>query len=259
MRQRLWFNDTCLTDFGLRISGDYTEKTPERLGEEVQVPGRSGAYWIGEGAWGNLEIEYPAYIFGNVRENLARLRSILGAPDGYAELRDDYHPDEYRMVRYVSGLGEQVSVYADTAKFSLVFACKPQRYLVAGLRSLVMAEEEQSDARGDLITDNPAVIKNPTGMQTRPMLRVFYDDRTQGMTVTVGGTLFTIAPCGHYCIGIDLEARTCYYNGENLSRYVTVTVDGATAMDYPAFGDKTTVTRGTNVRALQIYPRWWRL
>ena len=260
MRRRLWFDNVCLSDFGLWISGDYTEALAEHLGEGVHIPGRSGDYWIDEGAWQNLTLEYPAFLLGaterELQGRLRSLRQVLGGTPGYVRIEDDYHPDEYRMGRYVSGLAEQTSYYSRASEFRLVFDCKPQRYL-RSTRPLVLADQETEGAPGDLVTDNPAVLRNPTGREARPMLRLFYDDRTAPMSVTFGDCLIVCQPCGHYCIGIDMEARTCYYNGENLSRYVSITKGGAVAMDYPAIGDRVEITRGTNCKAVQVYPRWW--
>lgn len=261
MRRRIWFDGICLSVYGLWISGDYTEAMPERAGEYLDMPGR-GPLWLDGGYWQPRDIIYPAFVVGNMPEKLQALRRILGSRPGYLRIEDDYHRDEYRLGRYVSGLGEGASFYRDAAQFDLTFHVEAERYLKSDYSPLALVPEEDYGIDGLEVTTNPTELQNPTGMVARPLFRVYYGDKTQSATLTVGGTVYTLSPCGEDSVYIDCRTRSCYgTDGGSLGQYVRVTESGSSteAADFSSLGDRTTVTRGTNCQAVQVWPRWWRI
>ena len=155
------FDGEVSTDYGVQILGEGVFNAPEREVEMINIPGRNGAFALDKGRFENIEVVYPANIIANSTADFAAavsdLRNMLCSRRGYCRLTDDYHPDEYRMAVYKSGLEVDEKVLR-AGEFEIVFDCKPQRYLASG-------EEAVSVSDGDTIT-------NPTRFDSSPMLEV---------------------------------------------------------------------------------------
>lgn len=139
---------------GILISGEGTFDAPARVYEMVEVPGRNGAVAIDQGRYENIEVTYPAGVWGDdpqtFRERLAAYRSELAARIGYKRIEDTYHPDEFRLGIFRSAVEVEPSGYNTAGKFEVVFDCKPQRFLKSG--------EDQIDLSG---TSRHTVSGNP--------------------------------------------------------------------------------------------------
>lgn len=149
-------------DYGIYISGEGVYNAPERAVELVSVPGHNGAIAIDQGHWENIEVTYPAGVFGSDKTDFATaissFRNAILSQKGYQRLSDTYHPDEYREGLYISGLEVDPVRMTTAGEFDLVFNCKPQRFLTAG-------ESEQSISSGGTIT-------NPTAYDASPLIEV---------------------------------------------------------------------------------------
>lgn len=148
-------------DYGVYISGDAVFNAPERDVEMIEIPGRNGAFALDKGRFFNIEVAYPAGLFGATEADFAAginaLRNALASRKGYCRLEDDYNPNEYRMAVYKSGL-DVTPAMLKAGKFDIVFECKPQRFLKSG-------ETEQTVTSGGTLT-------NPTLFESRPLLQV---------------------------------------------------------------------------------------
>lgn len=155
------FGGISSKDFGVYISGDGVFDAPEKDVEMVSVPGRNGAYALDHGRFLNISVEYPAGLFGLNEEDFADaisdLRNALASKKGYQVLEDDYHPGEFRQAIYRSGL-EVTPAQLKAGEFTVVFDCKPQRWITAG-------QEPVSMTSGD-------TIENPTAFDAAPLLLV---------------------------------------------------------------------------------------
>ena len=140
----LIYGDVNSADYGVYISGDAVFNAPQRAVELVSVPGRNGSIAIDQGHFENIEVEYPAGMFGDdktdFRQRLSDFRNAIMSQKGYQRLSDTYHPDEYRMGMYIEGLEVEPTHYNEAGRFTLKFNCKPQRYLTSG-EQLVDIEE----------------------------------------------------------------------------------------------------------------------
>ena len=158
----LTFGGVNSADYGIYITGEGVYNAPKRAVDMVDVPGRNGAIAIDQGRWENIEIEYPAGTFGMDAEEfgtaLSNFRNAIVSQIGYQRLTDTYHPDEYRMAMYVSGLDVSPKHYNSAGEFNLTFNCKPQRWLANGETAIVVAS-------GDTLT-------NPTPYDAGPLLAV---------------------------------------------------------------------------------------
>ena len=160
--RHLIFGDVDSADYGIYISGDGVYNAPERAVEFVDVPGRNGAIALDQGRYNNIEITYPAGTFAKTqeefRENLSAFRNAILSQRGYQRLEDTYHPEEYRMGVYSSGLEVSPAGYNQAGEFELIFNCKPQRWLTVGAYPIPV--------------DSGDVLENPTPFSSGPLLEI---------------------------------------------------------------------------------------
>ena len=153
------FDGEKSTDYGVAILGEGVFNAPERDVEMITIPGRSGQFVLDNGRFENIEVTYPANLIADSEadfaEALSDFRNMLCSKRGYVRLQDDYHPDEYRMAVYKSGLEVDEKVLR-AGEFEITFDCKPQRWLTSG----ETAVEVES---GDTLT-------NPTLFEASPFL-----------------------------------------------------------------------------------------
>lgn len=156
------FDGVDSRDYGVYISGDAVFNAPERDVEMIEIPGRNGAFALDKGRFSNIEVTYPAGLFGATEADFAAginaLRNALASRKGYCRLEDDYNPNEYRMAVYKSGL-DVTPAMLKAGEFDIVFECKPQRFLKSG-------ETAQTVTSGGTIT-------NPTLFEAKPLLQVW--------------------------------------------------------------------------------------
>lgn len=157
----LSFDGVESRNFGVYITGEAVYNAPTRDVEMVSIPGRSGAFALDKGRFENIEVTYPAGIFTDNEEDFARaisdFRNYLCSRKGYCRLVDEYNPEEYRMAIYKSGL-EVTPAQLKAGEFSIVFDCKPQRYLMSGEAAVDVSD-------GD-------TLMNPTMFESSPLLEV---------------------------------------------------------------------------------------
>lgn len=162
--KELIFDGERSGDFGLYITGEGTFNAPVRDVEMVTIPGRNGSYALDHGRFENIEVTYPAGVFGADEEDfadkIAEIRAWLCSKKGYVRLTDEYNPDEYRLAVYKSGL-EVSPALLKAGEFDLVFDCMPQRFLTSGETPITIGH--------GII---PGTVKNPTRFESRPLLEV---------------------------------------------------------------------------------------
>ena len=225
------------------VSGGGTFNAPERDVESISVPGRNGTLTIDHGRYENIQVEYPAWIAEDFDMNMAKARVWLCKSPGYKRLEDDYHPNEFRMAKYVSGLEVTPIVSAGDylgGQMTLRFDCMPQRFLKSG--------EVQKSL---LATD---VVVNPTEFVALPLIVVNGDG--QG-TITVNGNVFRLNNIQNGMI-IDSEMQKTYVGTTSLDLY--------TEGDYPVLQPgvnnivyATVPGTGSHITSSIITPRWWTL
>lgn len=160
---KLIYGDVDSSDYGIYISGEGVYNAPERAVEFVNVPGRNGAIALDQGRYENIQVTYPAMVLENdqesFRERLGRFRNAILSQKGYQRLEDSYHPEEYRMGVYTSGLEvKDLLTFHQGGNFELTFDCKPQRWLTVGDYPIPVES-------GD-------VLDNPTLFDAGPLLEI---------------------------------------------------------------------------------------
>lgn len=123
-------------DNGVYISGEGAYNAPERAVEKISIPGRNGDLIIDRGRFENVEVSYPAGVFGSDQSEFAAkvraYRNKLASSRSYKRLTDSYHPDEFRLALFKDGLEVEPANYNRAGEFDIVFDCKPQRFLISG-------------------------------------------------------------------------------------------------------------------------------
>lgn len=132
----LTFDGENSLDYGVYITGEAVYNAPERAVEMISIPGRNGAIALDQGRFENIEVTYPAGTFGDDQPEFASkiraFRNALASRFNYVKLTDSYHPDEYRLGLYKSGLTTTPVQRSKAGEFPIVFNCKPQRFLTSG-------------------------------------------------------------------------------------------------------------------------------
>lgn len=267
---RFEFGDIKSSDYGLYISGDGAFNSPARRGEMITIPGRNGSLFIDEGAFENIEVPYPAFIGTGeevlFRTKLRNLRSQLAATGNYRRLVDTYHPDEFRLAIYRSGLEADPMHYTRAGKFDVIFECKPQRFLISGEIPQTFVEN--------------GVIENPTPFESLPIIEV-----TGNGDVAIGPYIFTVTdnsttitidtelmeayiPAGLVYpltdendeiitqeIGIELEIVDGTYEPINMNSHVSFV--NSVMPKIPA--GEVPIRMSSTITRLVITPRWWYL
>ena len=160
---KIIFGGVDSSEYGIYISGEGVYNAPERVVEFVEVPGRNGAIAMDQGRYENISVTYPAMYLGKnqeeFREKLSDFRNAILSQKGYQRLEDSYHPEEYRMGVYASGL-EVTKLFRKMrgGEFELTFNCKPQRWLTVGALPIPV--------------DSGDVLQNPTVFDSSPLLEV---------------------------------------------------------------------------------------
>lgn len=148
--------------YGIYITGEGVYNSPERAVELTAVPGRNGAVPVDLGRWENIEVIYKASTGQDsqvdFRTAVADFRNAIGSLRGYQRLEDTYHPDEFRMGLFISGLDVEPTASGKAGEFELKFNCKPQRFLKSG-------EDPVTIADGGSIT-------NPTSLNASPVIQL---------------------------------------------------------------------------------------
>lgn len=157
----LTFDGESSKDYGIYITGSAVFNAPARDVEMITIPGRNGTFALDHGRFENIEVTYPAGLFGDTEADFAQgisdFRNFLASRQGYVELSDEYNPGEYRLAVYKNGL-DVTPEQLKAGEFEITFDCKPQRWLTAG-------QDPVSITSGDEIT-------NPTLFDASPLLLV---------------------------------------------------------------------------------------
>lgn len=229
----LTYNGIKTSDYGIYISGAESYNAPEVDLTYQTVPGRNGDLIFDNRRLKNLTVRYPAFIReGFELKARAFIQQMLADP-GYKTLLSTYDADHFRQavfagpVSFVTGPGNR------SAKFDLVFNCKPQRFLTSGTTATNLTAS--------------GTITNPTAFQALPLIRVY-----GAGTVTINGTAVTINTAGSYT-DIDSDIQDCFRGTVNCNNNVTLT-------DFPTLSPgSNTVTLGTGITQVRITPRWYEL
>lgn len=223
------YNGKSSSDFGVWISGGGTYNAPARDVTTEVIPGRNGVVTFDNGRFENIQLAYPAFISREFQQRIGGFRAFMASQVGYNRLEDTYHPDEYRLAMFKSGLDVTTTPRNLAGAFEVVFDCKPQRFLKIG-------EQLTAYASG-------SVLYNPTHFDALPLIVC-----SGNGTITLNGTAITISGNAGQ-IYIDCDIQDAYLGTTNKNSKISQ------AFPKLSPGDNTLTYSG--VTGVKIMPRWW--
>lgn len=234
MHKNLIIAGKDLLDFGVVVSGEGTYNGAAREVEVTSVPGRNGDLLLDMGRYENVNVKYPASISQNFPYNAAGLRAFLSSLVGYQRIEDGYHPDFYRMGRFVGPVEFSVGVLSRYGEMNLSFDCKPQRFAVEGETAVVLT--------------NSASLDNPYLYTALPLITVYGSG--EGI-LTVGASQISISEINESLV-IDSDTMNVYKGTENKNNAVSVTGG------FPQLSAGETEIRWSGgITKVEVVPRWW--
>lgn len=240
MRHRFWFNNECSVDYGIYTTGTGTFNGASKIQTTTTVPGRNGNLIITDGNYNNITYPVKIGFYGinqtNFEQKAMAIRSWLLSPSGYCRLEDDYHPDVYRMAQLASGIDFDVPTILVVGEAELGFDCKPEQWLKAGEKEIVITSE--------------STLYNPTRFTAKPLLNV-----TGTGVIQIGDVQVTVTEnIGDLVIDCDLE-NAYGANGEFRNGDITLDTDGKFPTLKPG---NTGIVVGSGM-TVGVVPRWWTL
>lgn len=253
-------------EYGVYITGEAVYNAPERAVEMISIPGRNGDLAIDQGRFENIEVTYPAGVFANSQEEFAtklrRIRNELASRFSYVRITDSYHPDEYRLGLYKSGLEVDPVAYSTAGEFDIVFNCKPQRFLASGEQPVALYEKDilVDHTQDPIVTETGEEIgvtymietfENPTLFESSPIIIV-----PGPGSLRIGNQNITIGGDGTRPIYIDSDMQEIYQINASGARVSASDLVSFVPNAFPK------IAPGTNDIAasrgdIEIYPRWW--
>lgn len=218
--------------------------SPEPDVKTVSIQGRDGDLLVDNQRYKNISVRYPCVIPAPTENQtsfatcIAGLRAFLLSNKGYVKIADSFNSSEYRLGRYVGNLEVDPTITGDAATFTLVFDCKPQRWLTSG-------DTMQS------FTSSSATINNPTQFIALPKITVY---GSGSGTVTINGRLVTISAIDTSLV-LDSEMQDAYKGSTNKNNTVTLNSGG---YPYLSAGNNS-IARTGGVTKVEVIPRWWTL
>lgn len=226
------YGDKSSLDFGVWISGESTYASPEKDVDTVSIPGRNGTLTLDNHRFQNVIIPYNAFIVDDFARNFDAFKAYLNSRKGYQKLADTYHPDHFRLARFISAIEPEMTQFNRHGKFVVNFDCDPRRFLKDGDRAKNVGNGE--------------VLFNPTEFSAKPFIRAYGTG-----TFAIGSTAVQITSANEYT-DIDCEIQEAYKGNVNCNGNITLT-DGK----FPEFLSGNNQISFAGITRLEITPRWW--
>lgn len=227
------FNNKSSADCRIQVAHPPGYAYPERDYTITHIPGRNGDVIQDNGCYKNVERTYEVS-FDAPNEDFATYANAVSAwlhsTTGYARLEDSYEPDYYRMAVYQeSNIFENLYNKAGTA--TIVFECKPQRFLKTGETPVAIESGES--------------ILNLTGFDSYPLIQVI---GTSGV-LTINDSTITFSSIDSYTM-LDCELQDAYKETTNKNS----TISGTFPVLKPG---SNTISWTGDISSVIITPRWW--
>lgn len=171
------YNGIKSSDLGVYIQNKNTFSSPKYDASFVSIPGRNGDLISSNGRYPNSSISYTCFIVAKSIEELSDKVTLVKnwlykEPDRYHDLIDSYDLKFKRIALFNTKLDISDEVNK-IGTFTVVFSCKPQRYLVSTLEKETYTEE--------------FVVNNPYSLNAKPYLKI-YGSGDITLTISSEGT-----------------------------------------------------------------------
>lgn len=226
------FDGKYSSDFAVYISGSGTYNAPKRDVTSVRIPGRNGTLTTDNGRYENIDVTYPAFIISDFARNSDDLKAFMLKDSRYHRLEDDYHPDYFRMAKYIGPLNFDMKALNRAGEFSLTFDCMPQRWLKSGECAIELTSE--------------CTMVNPTLYAALPLIRVY---GTSGK-LHIGEIIVQLNLIDEY-VDLDSDSQNAYKGTTNCNANIY-------APNFPILeAGETGIYWEGDIEKVEITPRWW--
>lgn len=232
----LTFNQKNLADFSAFWDGSKLFDSPEKEVDFFSVAGRTGDLSISKNRYKNKNRQIPCFIRTDFKANFSALTNYLLAQDGYGILETSEEPDVFIEAEFVDAVEPVTGSFNKSGKFTLVFNCKPQKWLKSGLNGYTVSN-------GDTLE-----LENPTLHSSDPLVEVYGTGSftINGITVQVNAN--------NSVVTVDSAIQDAYESTISRNNDIEITPGS----DFPK------LTKGANEISasgcdIVIYPRWYRL
>lgn len=234
MKGIFFLDERSSADLGLHISSGGILNCPEVDTEPISIPGKSGDLILSNRRFKNTPVQYKAFTDARALQCISELKTWLLQKSGYRRLQDNFDPTFFRMARFVGPLDIE-SYVLKAAEFTIVFDCKPQRYLCDGETIVTMSVAGE--------------IYNPTAFPAAPVIRVY---GTSAGTLMVGNTVVQIKSINEY-VDLDCELQDAFKGITNCNGNVY-------APNFPELPPGITrISFSGGITKIEIKPRWWQV
>lgn len=129
------FKGVNSADMGVMLLARPQRTQPDANGERIQVSGRSGRLWLGDGTWDNASAEVSCIVPEGDMDD------VLNWLTGSGWLRFSDEPERAYRARVINGI-VRTQPYARFAaqRFSVAFDCQPFRYLYPAAEELELTQ-----------------------------------------------------------------------------------------------------------------------
>lgn len=224
-----------MLDFSCLVSGSEVFNSTRRDVETYSIPGRTGDLHIDNKRFENVTVPFQAIIKTDFDRNYTEMKNFLLSHNGYNELWDSHHPDEYRLARFKGDIYPEMRINNTVGKFTLNFDCKPQHYLVSGNVAKTFT------ASGNIV--------NPELFDAMPLIRIYGSG-----TVRIGAYQIDVSEHDQNYVDIDCELMDAFCGATNMNAYISVANDV-----FPVLVPGTNGVQMSGATKVEIVPRWWRL
>lgn len=157
------YNGIKSSDLGVFIQNKNIFSSPKYDASFVSIPGKNGDLISSNGRYLNSSVSYTCFIAAKSIEELANKVTLVKnwlykEPDKYHDLTDSYDVNFQRKAVFNSKLDISDEVNK-IGTFTVVFSCKPQRYLTLTLEKETYTEE--------------FVVNNPYSLSAKPYLKIY--------------------------------------------------------------------------------------
>ncbi len=233
------YNGTTSKSLGIYVSRGSTFDAAAPDYVSYQIPGKNGDLQINNDRWLNIDVSYPVFIPGGFEASVQAVRNWMRSANGYAQLTDTYDTTHYREGRGKDILEFEPTAQNNGANFTLVFDCKPQRFITS--------------AYDQVTVTTGAVLTNPTQFNALPRFEV--NGVTNGATLTVANSLGTVTMTATRnrsgSAYIDCETCNIYALPNNLNDLFTG--------DFPVFAPGSNTITFSGFTYVKVRPRYWEL
>ena len=228
----LTFNNINLSTYHTFVDGSQLFDIPDKDVTFYSIPGKNGDLSISNDRFNNIEISINCFIRENFIENYNNLINFLMSQEGYGRLEYSAENDIFRQASFVKGIQPDTGAFLKYGTFTLVFNCKPQKWL----------KEGEIDRK----VTSTRVLTNPTLFASKPLIKV-----TGTGSMVINGTELTLNN-NTGATYIDCEIEDCYEGTINRNN----DLECPTGFPVLSPGPNTLSVNGCEI---DVYCRWWRL